>query len=88
MVPGRYEDRRAPGGIEDVHRKGQRLGVHALLVEQVAGNQDRMHAALDRDPYRGLERPLLVAPPLLAAFGRQPPERGAEVEIGDLEEFR
>ncbi len=87
VVAGGDEHRRAPRNLEGPHREPQRVGIHALLIEQVAGEQDRVHPALDRLLDRQLERAALVLSALGAAIGGNPPERTTQVEVGDLEEL-
>ena len=86
MVAGSDEDRRATGDVEGLERERQGVGVDAFLVEQVAGDQQAVRAALDGLVDRALQCLALVTPTLLAAVGRQPAERAAEMEVGDLDE--
>ena len=88
MVAGRHEHRRAARDPERREREIERIGVHALGVEQIARQQDGVHPARDCLAHDLIERASLLAPPLVATLRRQPAERAAEVEIGDLQEFR
>ena len=81
MVAGGDEHRGAARRLEDVHREGEGLRVHAFAVEQVSGDQDPLDAAMDRLGHGVLERPLLLAAPFRPAFGSKPAERGAEMEV-------
>ncbi len=86
MVARRDEHRRAAAHLEGLDREGERVRVHPLHVEQVAGQQDGVDAALHREPHRQLERAALVAAAVGATLGGQAAEGAAEVEIGNLEE--
>ena len=89
MVAGSDVHRRTPGyreGRTDHGRQG--LGIHTLLVEEIAGDQDRVDAALDRFTDRALQDTQLLAPALGAAFGRQPSEGATQMQVGDVQKPR
>ena len=88
VVAGSDEDGRTARDPEDVERERHGPGIHALDVEQVARDQDGVGAALDGLAHRLLERAALIGAPLGAPVRRQPPERPAEVEVGNLKETR
>lgn len=88
MIAGRNEHRRAARDAERAEHERHGVGVDTFLIEQVAGDQDRVRAALDRFLNRTFERAALVGAAFGAAVGRQPAKRPTQVEIGKLKERR
>ena len=77
MIAGRDEHRRAARNGEGVEREGDGLGVDALAIEQVAGDEDRVDPALDRLAHNALEGGGLLAASLGPRLGVEPSEARA-----------
>src|SRR5262249_61805625 len=87
-MAGGDDTRRPARDPEGVERERHGPGVPPLDVERVAGDQDRVGAALDGLAHGLLERAALVGPPLGAAVRGQPSEGAAQMEVGNLKETR
>ena len=88
MIAGRDEHRRAARHRERTHCKGERAGVDRHPVEQVARHQDGVHVMFDGVLDHLFQGVLLIATPQVTPVGRQPRERAAQVQVGDLQEAR